>query len=182
MNVIVTGAYGALGKRVAKAFTEQGDNVSLLPAGMDLSDTNGTGALTQIALAAKPLDALVHLAGGYDGGARIEDTSSTVFADMMRMNFYTAVNAFKAVLPIMVQQRSGRIVAIAAEAARIPVATVSAYAASKAALYSLAQSVNAENNELGIHALALTPRVMDTDAVRDQTAQAIVAFVHMTPA
>jgi short-subunit dehydrogenase len=182
MNVIVTGAHGALGKRVISAFASQGDGVLLLPAGVDLTDPKGISEFNRIVLNARPVDALVHLAGGYEGGSRIEDTLPTVFANMMKINFNTAVNAFKAVLPIMVQQRSGRIVAIAAEAARVPTATVAAYAASKAALYSLVQTVNAENNGLGIFATALTPRVLDTDLVRDQIAQEIVSFVHETKA
>jgi 2,3-dihydro-2,3-dihydroxybenzoate dehydrogenase len=101
---------------------------------------------------------------------------------MMRINFYTALNAYKAVLPLMKQQRSGRIVAISAEAARVPTASVAAYAASKAALYSLVQSVDEENKDLGIRAKAFTPIVLDTDARRDQLAQEILAFVHATAA
>ena len=178
MNVVITGAHGELGKRVLKAFTERGDTTLMLPAGVDLSDTAGIDALDQLARSVTPLDALVHLAGGYDGGKRIEDTDDAVFAKMMKTNFTTAVSAFRTVLPIMVRQRSGRIVAIAAEAARVPTSLAAAYAASKAALYSLVQSVNAENNALGIHAVALTPRVLDTVAVRDQAASEIVSFVH----
>jgi 2,3-dihydro-2,3-dihydroxybenzoate dehydrogenase len=182
MNVIVTGAGGALGSRVVKAFAESGDNVLVLPEGVDLSDPNAVEAVTRIASGAQPLGALVHLAGGYQGGGRIEDTSPEVFAGMMRINFYTALNAFRAVLPLMKQQRSGRIVAISAEAARVPTASVAAYAASKAALYSLVQSVDEENKDLGIRAKAFTPIVLDTDARRDQLAQEILTFVHATAA
>jgi short-subunit dehydrogenase len=182
MNIMITGAHGGLGKRVIEAFRLRGDRVLALPAGTDLAAPEGILVFNQIALDTRPLDALVHLAGGYEGGRRIEDTLTSVFDSMMKTNFTTAVNAFRAVLPIMVRQGSGRIVAIAAEAARLSSATVAAYAASKAALYSLVQSVNAENNDLGIHATALTPRVLDTDFVRDQAAQEIVSFVHETKA
>jgi len=182
MNVIITGAHGSLGKRVVKEFAERGDTTLALPSGVDLTGAEGLEELNRLVRGAKPLDALIHLAGGYDGGRRMEEIARGVFDRMMKLNFATAVNAFQAVLPVMVQQRSGRIVAIAAEAARVPTALVAAYAASKAALYSLVQSVNAENGELGISAEALTPLVLDGDALRDRVADEIFAFVHRTTA
>ncbi|HUP03512.1 MAG TPA: SDR family NAD(P)-dependent oxidoreductase [Bryobacteraceae bacterium] len=178
MNVLLTGAQGNLGKRVLQAFADRGDRTLLLPLGFDLTESSGLAELKRIARSAQPLDALVHLAGGFEGGTRMEDTPPSVFAAMMKANLSTSLGAFQTVLPIMTAQKSGSIVAISAEAARVPTATVSAYAASKAALYSLVQSVNAENNETGIRALALTPRVLDTDERRDQAAREIVAFVH----
>jgi short-subunit dehydrogenase len=178
MNVIITGAHGALGQRVVKEFVERGDTTLVLAAGADLTGGEGVQELTRLVQTAKPLDALVHLAGGYDGGSRMEQTPQAVFDTMMKINFGAAVSAFQAVLPVMLQQGSGRIVAISAEAARVPTALVAAYAASKAALYSLVQSVNAENTGSGIRAEALTPLVLNTDTLRDRVAQEIFAFVH----
>jgi short-subunit dehydrogenase len=178
MNVLITGAQGNLGKRVLQALAARGDSALIFPLGSDLAEPEGIAELMRLARGAKPLGALVHLAGGYEGGARMEETPPAAFANMMRMNFTTALAAFQAVLPVMAAQRSGRIVAVSAQAAREPSAMVSAYAASKAALYSLVQSINAENNDRGVHALALTPRVLDTDERRDQAAREILSFLH----
>jgi len=178
MNVLITGAQGNLGKRVLMALAARSDDALVFPPGFDLAGPDGIAELRRLARGASPLGALVHLAGGYGGGTRLEDTPPAAFATMTRMNFTTSLAAFQAVLPVMAAQRSGRIVAISAEAARMPSALVSAYAASKAALYSLVESVNAENNERGIYAVALTPRVLDTDERRDQAAREILSFLH----
>jgi NAD(P)-dependent dehydrogenase (short-subunit alcohol dehydrogenase family) len=66
----------------------------------------------------------------------------------------------------MREQGSGVIVAIGARPAVHPTAGLGAYAASKAALLSLVQTIALENKDRSIRANAILPGTMDTPANR----------------
>lgn len=72
----------------------------------------------------------------------------------------------QAVLPSMRQNRLGRIVNIGSTAGLRGAAYISAYAASKAALVSLTQSLSAELVGTGVTANIVCPGFVDTDIVR----------------
>jgi NAD(P)-dependent dehydrogenase (short-subunit alcohol dehydrogenase family) len=72
----------------------------------------------------------------------------------------------RAVLPDMLAQGAGRILAIGSRAAVEPSPMVGAYSASKAALVSLVRTVALENKDRGITANIVLPGTMDTPANR----------------
>jgi NAD(P)-dependent dehydrogenase (short-subunit alcohol dehydrogenase family) len=82
------------------------------------------------------------------------------------MNVYSAFHILRAVIPIMRQAKTGRIIAIGSRAAEDPGPGVGAYSASKAALVSLIRTVAREIKHAGITANVILPGTMDTPANR----------------
>ncbi len=179
-KVLITGAKGGLGTFVTEAFLKAGASVAGVSRSIKDSDfphpkftaiqaelSNGESAMAMIAAAIARfgrLDALVHLMGGYAGGAAVADTDDATLAKMLDMNFTAAFFAIRAALPKL--SSPGRILAVGSMAAIQPSPTAGAYAASKAALVSLIGTVAAENFHRGITANAILPGTIDTPANR----------------
>jgi NAD(P)-dependent dehydrogenase (short-subunit alcohol dehydrogenase family) len=175
--VLVTGAKGGLGKSVTTAFLDSGASVAgssrsisendfphprFLAIPADLLDPEQAAHLVQTAVErCGRIDALVHLAGGFTGGA-LHDTSDAVWDEMMNANLRAAFHVFRAVVPAMRNAGRGRVVAIASRLAVETAPGAAAYAASKAALVSLVRSVALENRDAGITANAILPGTIDT--------------------
>jgi NAD(P)-dependent dehydrogenase (short-subunit alcohol dehydrogenase family) len=102
------------------------------------------------------IDALLHLAGGFAGGA-VHETEDGVWDQMMNVNLRSAFHIFRAVIPHMRAARRGRVVAIGSRVAADGAAGIAAYAASKAGLVSLVRSISLENKDFGVTANAILP-------------------------
>jgi NAD(P)-dependent dehydrogenase (short-subunit alcohol dehydrogenase family) len=179
-SVLVTGATGGLGRSVTAAFLDAGArviavdrraqgeaNTHFLPFAANLSTLDGARDSVEAAVAQMGrIDALVHLIGGFAGGQSVADSSEAAFDQMMDLNVRTAFHMFRAVLPRMRAQGSGRILAIGSRSAVEPSPMSGVYAASKAALVSLVRTVAAENMVRGITANVVLPGTMDTPANR----------------
>jgi NAD(P)-dependent dehydrogenase (short-subunit alcohol dehydrogenase family) len=160
--VLITGASGGLGTSVVRAFRDAGATVAAssrkspeFPA--DLLDPAQAKALVdRVSGRFGRIDALVHLAGGFVGGA-VHETDDATWNQMMNVNLRSAFHMFRAVLPHMRAAGRGRIVAIGSRAAVDLPPGIAAYAASKAALVSLVRSISLENKQLGITANAILP-------------------------
>lgn len=186
--VLVTGAQGGLGTFVTAAFLEAGAQVvgtarnidgaafnhprfEAIPA--DLTRPHDTAHLVADAVAKfGRIDALVHTAGGFAGGAPIHETDDATWDRMLDLNLRAAVNILRAVLPGMRERKHGRIVAIGSRAGVEPAANISAYNASKAALVSLMKTAALENRKLGITANVILPGTIDTAANRQSDPKA----------
>src|SRR5437764_8970602 len=167
--VLITGAKGGLGRSVTTAFLAAGafvagssrgiaptdfPNPKFLAVPADLLDPSQAAHLAETVLArCGRIDALVHLAGGFTGGA-LHETTDAVWDEMMNANLRAAFHTFRAVIPAMRKANRGRIVAISSRLAAESAAGVAAYAASKAALVSLVRSAALENRDAGITANA----------------------------
>jgi NAD(P)-dependent dehydrogenase (short-subunit alcohol dehydrogenase family) len=180
--VLITGANGGLGTFVTQAFLEAGAQVvgtgrhidgtaftsprfEAIPA--DLSKSYDAGRLVADAiLKFHKIDVLVHVAGGFAGGAPIPETDDATWDAMLDVNLRAGVNILRAVLPPMREQKRGRIVAIGSRAGVEPAANIAAYSASKAALVSLVKTAALENRKLGITANVILPGTIDTPANR----------------
>jgi NAD(P)-dependent dehydrogenase (short-subunit alcohol dehydrogenase family) len=175
--VLITGAKGGLGRSVTAAFLRSGACVTgssrsiaqtdfpdprFLAAPADLLDPAQVTQLVETVVARwGRIDALVHLAGGFTGGA-LHETTDAIWDEMMNSNLRAAFHTMRAVIPAMRKARRGRIVAIASRLAVETAPGVAAYAASKAALVSLIRSTAMENRDLGITANAILPETIDT--------------------
>jgi len=173
MSVLITGASGGLGTAVSKAFQESGatvigiarswtEPVSFLALSVDLTTAEGCDAMVEQALAHGPIEALVHILGGFGGGQPIAETSDKTWDGMMNLNLRAAFCAMRAVLKPMVAAKYGRIVAVGSRAAVEPMSNYAAYSVSKAALVALVKNVAVENKDLGITANVVLPSTIDT--------------------
>ncbi len=107
---------------------------------------------------------------GIAGSAKLTDTTDEMWDRMLRVNATGAFFCTRAVLPMMLQAKWGRIVNVASVAARAGAAYIAAYAASKHALLGLTRAVAAEVAARGITANAVCPGYVDTGMTDASTA------------
>lgn len=176
-RILISGAGGGLGGVVLQAFLDRGaavvavgtpregspssDAVVWVPA--DLTVAAGAAELARIA---GPVDALVHLVGGFAGGDPVEKTADEVWTRMLDLNLNTAFYLIRAVLPGMRSRGRGRIIAAGSRTGLEPAAGLGAYGVSKAALNALIRTTALETKAAGITVNAVLPSVIDTPANR----------------
>lgn len=179
---LVTGAKGGLGTSVTSALLSAGATVAGvsrsikdsdfphpgfvgIPAELSSSEAARSVASAVVAKFGR-IDVLVHLVGGFAGGAAISDTDDATFEQMLDLNLRSAFYMIKAVLPYMREQRKGRLIGVGSRAAVDGNAGTGAYSASKAALIAMMRAVAAENSDLCISANVVLPGTMNTSANR----------------
>jgi len=81
---------------------------------------------------------------------------------MMRVNYLGSVYFAKALLPQMVERRTGWVVFVASVAGKIGTPEESAYAATKFAMVGLAEALSIELEDAGVHVLTVCPGVIRT--------------------
>lgn len=179
---LITGANGGAGVAITRAFLVDGYTVigvarkiasadfpdaAFVPLPADLLQPDVAGRLAAVAAGiGGRIDAVVHVMGGYAGGAKIWETADSDWERMLDMNFRSALWVVRAVVPHMLKAGRGRIIAIGSRQALEPGATVGAYSVSKAALVAMVRSLAAEVKDSGITANAILPGTIDTAANR----------------
>jgi NAD(P)-dependent dehydrogenase (short-subunit alcohol dehydrogenase family) len=109
-----------------------------------------------------PIDALVHLVGGFAGGSPVAETTDETWDSMMNVNLRAAFCCIRAALKPMHAAGRGRIVAIGTRMAVEPSPNFAAYAVSKAALVALIKTVAAEGQKFRVTANVVLPSIIDT--------------------
>jgi len=188
-GVLVTGGTGALGTAVVRAFAEAGAHVTvswisererdalLAELGLltdqvqveqaDVTDPDAVAAVC--AAAARPtgrLDVLVQLVGGF-ALAPLAETDTGTWHRMVALNATSTFLCAREAVKWMRPQQWGRIVTVAAvPAVDRGAANMAAYAAAKAAVLNLTQSLSKELVGHGITVNAVVPTIIDTPANR----------------
>jgi NAD(P)-dependent dehydrogenase (short-subunit alcohol dehydrogenase family) len=177
-TIVVTGALGVLGAVVADAAEAAGARVArldqakaaaprdLLFDGLDLTDeTSTTAAMRAIAERCGGIDGLVNIAGGFTW-ATLADAPAEVWDRMFRINVVTTVTATRAAMAALSASGAGSIVNIGAGAAAKAGAGMGAYAASKAGVAKLTESLAEELAGAGVRVNAVLPSIIDTPTNR----------------
>ncbi|HYY46251.1 MAG TPA: 3-oxoacyl-ACP reductase FabG [Candidatus Angelobacter sp.] len=100
---------------------------------------------------------------GIAASAKLSETTDEMWDSMLRINATGAFYCTRAVLPIMLEAKWGRVVNLASIAARAGAPYIAAYAASKHALLGLTRAVAAEVASRGITVNAICPGYVDTE-------------------
>jgi NAD(P)-dependent dehydrogenase (short-subunit alcohol dehydrogenase family) len=100
---------------------------------------------------------------GIAGSAKLADTTDEMWDRMLRVNATGAFYCTRALLPMMLQAKWGRVVNIASVAAKAGGLYIAAYTASKHALLGLTRAVAAEVASRGITVNAVCPGYVDTE-------------------
>jgi NAD(P)-dependent dehydrogenase (short-subunit alcohol dehydrogenase family) len=123
-----------------------------------------------------PLDVLVNNAGLVSVGS-VEELPLSEFRAVMETNYFGAIRCIQAVLPAMRERGSGCIVNIASIAARITCSPLGPYAASKAALEAVSESLAQEAKTFNVRVAIVEPGIVDTAMSRRiSTAQARTSY------
>ncbi len=185
--VLVTGANGGLGQAITRAFLdadssafawlgvherrEGADAIAAAYRGrcecVSLDVTRPAAwreAVERILGAHKRLDVLVNNAGKH-ADSLLATMSEQTWREVLQTNLDSAFYGCQAVLPAMISQRGGRIINVASLSALLPPAGQTNYAAAKAGLVALTQSLAKEVARMNITVNAVCPGFIETEAV-----------------
>jgi len=142
-------------ERVKKNCSERSGKVVCVP--FDLSDTSGIEKIVreQIERAGR-IDYLLNI-GGISQRATIEDTPLWLDRKIMEINYFGTIALTKAVLPYMIAQKSGHVLATSSISGRFGFPLRSAYSASKQALHGFFETLFIENKKYNIRSSVIIP-------------------------
>lgn len=173
--IAVTGGHGVLGRAVVEAALADGLRVAVIDhapgqgapegvlelGGVDLTDpASATKAIDAVAAHFGRLDALLNIAGGFVW--QTTEDPEPAWARMFALNVTTALNASRAALPHLKASAEGRIINVGANAALKSAAGMGAYAASKAGVHRLTESLAEELKDTAVTVNAVLPSILDT--------------------
>ena len=202
--ILITGANGGLGQSIAHAFLQESEsNVVYLgvhkrreqadklaggfPKRCQCVELDVTkpeswkGAVAQILSHHQRLDVLVNNAGKHQD-ILLANMPLEAWDEVLKTNLDGAFHGCQAVLPTMVSQRSGRIVNIASLSALLAPPGQTNYAAAKAGMVALTQSLAKEIARLNITVNAVCPGFVDTEALTGISPEARKAIEARIPA
>jgi 3-oxoacyl-[acyl-carrier protein] reductase len=185
--VFITGANSGLGQAIARAFLqespqnvvwlgihrqrEEADALAASAVGrcrivaLDVTNPEAwKAAVADILAADHRLDVLVNNAGAYED-TLLATMPVEAWDRVLAANLDAVFHGCQAVLPTMIGQRSGRIVNVASLSALLAPAGQSNYAAAKAGVVALTQSLAKEVARIGITVNAVCPGYIESGAV-----------------
>ena len=137
------------------------ENIKILPLDLSKPDTLPTKAKAALAIFGS-IDVLVH-SGGISQRSMVLDTDMAVYRSLMEVDFFSTVILTKAVLPAMIDNGFGHIVAISSLTGKFGSPYRSGYAAAKHALHGFYDSLRAENYKQNIWATLVIPGFIRTN-------------------
>jgi 3-oxoacyl-[acyl-carrier protein] reductase len=179
-GVLITGAGRGIGKRLAIGFAAAGARVGLIArskAELDLVNLeieHAGGASLRLRTDVRDYEQLLasveRMRVNYGGvqvlicAAAIQgpigplvDVTPKAWSETLEVNVGGVVNACKAVLPQMIERRSGKIIVLSGGGAATSRPNFSAYAASKSALIRLAETLADEVRDHNVQVNAMSP-------------------------
>ncbi|MCA1040351.1 3-ketoacyl-ACP reductase [Bacillus infantis] len=184
-TALITGAGRGIGRAAAIAFAKEGISVGLLGrtlsnlekaaeelkeydvkvsiAAADVQDSESVNkAVEKITSELGGIDILINNAGIAKFGGFLE-LSPQEWEDIIQVNLMGVYHVTRAVLPGMIERKSGDIINISSSAGQKGAPVTSAYSASKFAVLGLTESLMLEVRKHNIRVSALTPSTVATD-------------------
>ncbi len=191
-TIVVAGGTGALGASVSRAFIASGARViatyvkqeefdalskqvgaALIGAPLDVTDEAAVAKfVSETESKYGAIDVLVIAVGGFAGGKQLWETDTATYNLMLSLNLRAAFVMSRAILPGMIRQNRGAIVNVASKAGYGHSAGAAMYAASKAGVMALFDSLAEEVKPYNINVNSIVPSIMDTPSNRREMPKA----------
>jgi len=187
-RVIVTGGGSGIGRAICQRFGEEGSYVAVFDinyegaqetvklirdAGgnavsfeVDITDQSTVNSMVETVENNGPIDVLVNNAG-WDVVAPFITSDVDHWKKVIDINLYGPLYLHRAVLPGMVERRSGRIINIASDAGRVGSSGEAVYSACKGGIVSFTKTVAREVARSGVQLNAVCPGPTDTPLLAD---------------
>ena len=123
----------------------------------DLADTSGIDKIVEQQVSSHgKIDYLLNI-GGISQRARINETPLWIDRKIFEINYFGTIALTKSVLPFMVKQQSGHILATSSISGRFGFPLRAAYSASKQALHGFFETLYLENKKFNIKVSVIIP-------------------------
>jgi 3-oxoacyl-[acyl-carrier protein] reductase len=203
--VVITGPAKGMGRAVSLAFAAEGAHLVLagrdvaaiepvaeearalgikaLVVQCDMTQATQAQALAQAALAEfGQIDVLVNVAGGSGPiGKTGWETTQEEFDEIVQLNMTGSFNTMRAVVPGMIERRSGKIVNVGGTFGMRGRAGRMAYSASKWGLRGITKSFALEAGEYGINVNCVAPGMVDGPRFRDKVCANMAGKLGISP-
>lgn len=181
--VVVTGASMGIGEAIAEVFADAGASVVLLSRDAGRAEAartrigfpERTVALSCDVRNSEEIDRVLGLTlhhfkrvdvwvnnAGHGLTDSVAQVDMAACHDMFETNFFGALSAMQAVIPVMRQQGGGTIINISSVAGHIPLPFHSSYSATKFALNAIGKGAGVELKKDNIHVLTVCPGYVRT--------------------
>lgn len=196
-GIVITGASQGLGKAIAEACVAEGAHVVICARDRRLLDETraeliaravaGQQIVAQCADVSCPddvhrlfetasrelpkLDGLVNNAGIYGPKGALEDVDIQAWWKSIEINLFGVALTCREALPLFRRQKYGKIVNLSGGGATAPLPRISAYAAGKAAVVRLTETLAEETMGAGIDVNAVAPGALNTRLLEEVLAE-----------
>lgn len=174
---LVTGASSGIGQSIAELLAQSGYTVygtsrkgnateqrNYKMIALDVnSDESTQAAINTVIKAEGRIDVVVNNAGfGVEAGGA-EESSIAQMQQVFATNFFGVVRVIQAVLPVMRQQKQGRIINIGSMLGLLPAPYMATYSATKHAIEGYSESLDHELRTRGIRVSVIEPAYTKTN-------------------
>ena len=194
-RALITGASRGIGEAIARTFSAAGAEVIIhynrnkeraeqiaaeLSAETIQADLSDPEAVERLIEESGQIDILVNNAGCTKDRLLIQ-MSDQDWHELMQINLHATFQLCRAFTAQMMRQRSGSIINISSTSALSPNRGQANYAASKAAVYALTQSLSKEVARKGVRINCVAPGFIETDMTSAMPKEALKEAVRRIP-
>ncbi|MGO9481083.1 MAG: SDR family NAD(P)-dependent oxidoreductase [Candidatus Kryptoniota bacterium] len=147
---------------IEREFAEFGTSILTVNADLSIS-AEAKRATSSIHEKLGRIDFLLNSLGGWMGGKKLHEHSPSDLEKMFSIDVIPTFNIMSAVLPIMMEQKFGKIVNFISMQVFGTGANNAVYSASKSAVFALTKASAEEYKSIGISVYAMAPSTIDTE-------------------